>query len=169
FTYQSGGTPDTPGFGCVGCHGRDYGGDHPEGAGLRRHHAMHNVTLCFNCHAFDPEPLPEDVPPPYYGSPDTNADDSCNSAPGMLENWSIGDTDGLDNDGDTQYDGNDSDCGGCPWDCQGTPDGEVNIPDFLAILAQWGEKGTSCDFGSGDAGVGINEFLDFLARFGPCP
>jgi hypothetical protein len=95
--------------------------------------------------------------------------DPCNAAPGFGENWSIGDSLGTDNDGDNQYDENDADCGGCPWDCQGVPNGNVDIPDFLAILAQWGEKGTSCDFGSGDAGVGINEFLDFLARFGPCP
>jgi hypothetical protein len=57
----------------------------------------------------------------------------------------------------------------CPWDCQATPDGEVNIPDFLAILAQWGQIGTDCDLGLGDPGVGINEFLAFLANFGPCP
>jgi hypothetical protein len=57
----------------------------------------------------------------------------------------------------------------CPWDCQAVPDGEVNIPDFLALLAQWGQIGTSCDLGLGDPGVGINEFLAFLANFGPCP
>ncbi|MHC4220376.1 MAG: hypothetical protein ACYSU7_18195, partial [Planctomycetota bacterium] len=55
----------------------------------------------------------------------------------------------------------------CPWDCQPVPNGDVDVPDFLAILAQWGDVGTSCDFGSGDPGVGINEFLDFLANFGP--
>jgi hypothetical protein len=57
----------------------------------------------------------------------------------------------------------------CPWDCQPVPNGDVDVPDFLAILAQWGMSGTSCDFGTGDPGVGINEFLDFLANFGPCP
>ena len=172
FTFQSGGTPDTPGLGCIGCHGRDYGGAIGDsGVGLRRHHYMNNVTLCFNCHGGSdpPNALPESVLPPYYGSPDTNVDDSCNSAAAFLENWSIGDTEGLDNDGDNQYDGRDADCGGCQWDCQATPDGQVNIPDFLAILAQWGQKGTSCDFGTGDAGVGVNEFLDFIAHFGPCP
>ncbi|MHC4220538.1 MAG: hypothetical protein ACYSU7_19035, partial [Planctomycetota bacterium] len=57
----------------------------------------------------------------------------------------------------------------CPWDCQPVPNQLVDVPDFLAILAQWGLEGTSCDFGTGDPGVGINEFLDFLANFGPCP
>jgi hypothetical protein len=55
----------------------------------------------------------------------------------------------------------------CPWDCQSTPDGEVNIPDFLRMLAQWGQVGVSCDFDGG--GVAITDFLDILAHFGPCP
>jgi hypothetical protein len=55
----------------------------------------------------------------------------------------------------------------CPWDCQSTPDGQVNIPDFLAILAQWGQVGTSCDFDGG--GVSVTDFLEFLGNFGPCP
>jgi hypothetical protein len=55
----------------------------------------------------------------------------------------------------------------CPWDCQPEPDGEVNIPDFLAILTQWGQVGTSCDFDGG--GVGVTDFLAFLGNFGPCP
>jgi len=55
----------------------------------------------------------------------------------------------------------------CPWDCQPTPDGQVNIPDFLAILAQWGGPGT-CDF-DGNNVVDVQDFLEFLANFGPCP
>jgi hypothetical protein len=54
----------------------------------------------------------------------------------------------------------------CPWDCQATPDGAVNIPDFLAMLAQWGQAGTSCDLDGG--GVSVTDFLEFLANFGPC-
>jgi hypothetical protein len=54
----------------------------------------------------------------------------------------------------------------CPWDCQTTPDGNVNIPDFLKMLTQWGGPG-SCDFDGG--GVGITDFLDLLAFWGPCP
>ena len=53
----------------------------------------------------------------------------------------------------------------CPWDC-GNGDGIVNVVDFLALLAQWGEPG-SCDF-DGD-GVGVTDFLDMLAWWGPCP
>ncbi len=54
----------------------------------------------------------------------------------------------------------------CPWDCEPTPNGDVGINDFLAVLAQWGGPG-SCDFDGG--GVGINDFLDLLANWGPCP
>jgi hypothetical protein len=43
----------------------------------------------------------------------------------------------------------------------------VNIPDFLRMLAQWGQEGVSCDFDGG--GVSITDFLDILANFGPCP
>jgi hypothetical protein len=54
----------------------------------------------------------------------------------------------------------------CLWDCQTTPDGEVNIPDFLKMLAEWGGPG-SCDF-DGD-GVDVNDFLILLGNWGPCP
>ncbi len=56
--------------------------------------------------------------------------------------------------------------GTCPWDCETTPNGNIGINDFLALLAQWGTPG-SCDFDGG--GVGINDFLDLLANWGPCP
>jgi hypothetical protein len=55
----------------------------------------------------------------------------------------------------------------CPWDCQATPDGSVNVSDFLALLAQWGQQGTSCDFDG--YGVGVIDFLAVLAHWGPCP
>jgi hypothetical protein len=54
----------------------------------------------------------------------------------------------------------------CPWDCA-NGDGVVGINDLLAVLAQWGQIGSSCDF-DGD-GVGISDFLDLLAHKGPCP
>jgi len=54
----------------------------------------------------------------------------------------------------------------CPQDC-GDMDGNVGINDFLALLAQWGDVGSSCDIDGG--GVGINDFLDLLANWGPCP
>jgi hypothetical protein len=55
----------------------------------------------------------------------------------------------------------------CPWDCQTTPDGIVNVTDFLKLLAEWGQVGTPCDFDGG--GVAVTDFLDLLANWGPCP
>ena len=49
------------------------------------------------------------------------------------------------------------------------PDGNVGITDFLALLAEWGEVGTPCDFGVGPPGVGIDEFLQILGVWGACP
>jgi len=54
----------------------------------------------------------------------------------------------------------------CFWDCGDPPDGEVNVVDFLALLAQWGGPGT-CDFDDGT--VGITDFLLILAKWGTCP
>ncbi|MHC4900565.1 MAG: hypothetical protein ACYTGD_02785 [Planctomycetota bacterium] len=107
----------------------------------------------------------------YYGTPDTLVTDPCNLPDLFGENFSA-DLDnhrGQDNDGDNLYDEDDSDCGACPWDCGDIKDSEVNVVDFLALLAQWGQTGTSCDFGLGDPGVGINEFLELIAWWGPCP
>ncbi len=55
----------------------------------------------------------------------------------------------------------------CPWDCADGGNGDVGITDFLALLAQWGQVDTSCDFDGG--GVGITDFLDLLANWGACP
>ncbi len=123
----SNGTVDNPPVGCVGCHGRDYGAvaGH-SGVGLRARHALVGIAGCAGCHAQDPIPLPENVAPVYYGSPDTAADDPCNTALDYLENWSVGDTRGLDNDGDGFYDQSDDDC--CPGDID--LDGGVDIDDF---------------------------------------
>ncbi|MHC4217966.1 MAG: CHRD domain-containing protein [Planctomycetota bacterium] len=55
----------------------------------------------------------------------------------------------------------------CPWDCGQPADGEVSVVDFLAMLAQWGQVGSSCDFDGG--GVGVTDFLKLLASWGPCP
>jgi hypothetical protein len=54
----------------------------------------------------------------------------------------------------------------CPWDC-GDDDGEVDVVDFLALLAEWNQVATPCDV-DGD-GVGVNDFLSLLAHWGPCP
>ena len=55
----------------------------------------------------------------------------------------------------------------CPWDCDGSNDGEVGILDFLTVLGQWGMVGSSCDFDSD--GLNINDFLEVLGRWGLCP
>jgi hypothetical protein len=55
----------------------------------------------------------------------------------------------------------------CPWDCQAEPDGTVSVTDFLAMLGQWGQAGTSCDLDGG--GVSVTDFLALLAHWGPCP
>ena len=57
----------------------------------------------------------------------------------------------------------------CLWDCEPVPDGNVGIVDFLALLSEWGQVGTPCDFGAGLPGVGIEEFLELLGMWGPCP
>jgi hypothetical protein len=55
----------------------------------------------------------------------------------------------------------------CPWDCA-DDDGIVGIIDFLALLAQWGEVGSSCDF-DGDGVDRVDLFQQLLANWGPCP
>ena len=55
----------------------------------------------------------------------------------------------------------------CPWDCGGDNDGNVGIVDFLALLGQWSQIGTPCDFDGG--GVGIVDFLELLGNWGQCP
>ncbi|MFG0252764.1 MAG: hypothetical protein ACF8NJ_07830, partial [Phycisphaerales bacterium JB038] len=133
------GVGDVPGYGCVGCHGRDYGGDlGVSGVGLRQHHVVTGAPSCGGgCHAGDPAPLPENVKPPYFGTPYTNADDPCNNPPDYLENWSIGDTLGLDNDGDNLFDTDDPDCG---TDCPGDLDGDLDVDqsDLGILLANYG-------------------------------
>ncbi len=59
-------------------------------------------------------------------------------------------------------------CGvSCPWDTTG--DGVVGITDFLNLLAAWGPNpGHPSDF-DGDDIVGINDFLELLANWGFCP
>lgn len=51
----------------------------------------------------------------------------------------------------------------CPWDCGGTGDGNVNVTDLLALLAQWGGPG-SCDFNKNGA-VDVTDLLKLLAHY----
>jgi len=166
YTGSSNGTANNPGVGCTGCHGRDYGGSvGNSGVGLRAHHAANGVGICAGCHTSDPAPLDESVKPTYYGTADTRADDPCNSAPDYLENWSIGDTMGLDNDGDNLYDGNDGDCAGCVGDLDG--DGRTGQSDLGILLGDWGCTGGGCvgDL-DGDGGTGQPDLGILLADWG---
>lgn len=154
FIGQSTGTANNPGVGCTGCHGHDYGGAiGNNGAGLRKHHATNGVAVCATCHTSDPVPLGEGVKPRYYGTPDTKCDDPCNAAPGHKENWSVGDTIGLDNDGDNLYDQADPDCGPqCPpADLNG--DCLVNAADLAVLLGAWGGAGAADLSGNGVVGA----------------
>jgi hypothetical protein len=54
----------------------------------------------------------------------------------------------------------------CPADVNG--DGEVNVQDFLDLLAAWGDPGGPADVNE-DGVVGIADFLQMLAEWGPCP
>ncbi len=165
YLASSGGTSSNPGVGCVGCHGRPYDGIGDSGVGLRKHHVASGISSCLGCHPSDPDPLPESVLPTYYGTTDTNADDPCNSGPDFLENWSLGDTIGLDNDGDLAYDGDDGDCGLCPEDITG--DGVVDLLDLLATLAAWGTADPAADI-NGDGIVDVLDLLAVLGAWGPC-
>ncbi len=91
------GTANNTGIGCTGCH---------MAFGLRKHHKVNGVTLCGDCHKNDGTPPPETTKPPYYGTPDTRANNPGNTilAANTNENWSIGDFVGLDNDGNNLYD-----------------------------------------------------------------
>jgi hypothetical protein len=55
----------------------------------------------------------------------------------------------------------------CPWDCRVPADGQVDVSDFLTLIAQWGTVGSSCDIDGG--GVGVTDFLLLLTHWGPSP
>lgn len=55
----------------------------------------------------------------------------------------------------------------CQWDCQATPNGAVDVPDLLALLATWGAPGP-CDFDASGTVV-VPDLLKLLANWGPCP
>ena len=58
-------------------------------------------------------------------------------------------------------------CAFCPWDLSG--DGEVNVPDLLLLLADFGTcDGPPADFDD-DGCVGVPDLLALIANFGPCP
>jgi hypothetical protein len=96
------------GYGCTGCHGRDYGenattapfaGDpKSSGYGMRAVHAAAGVVVCAGCHApWGGAPLDESVRPPYYPLHVSELWDPCDSVTEDLP-FDV-DTTGLDNDG----------------------------------------------------------------------
>ncbi len=103
---------------CVGCHGRQedvngscVGGSGEQvecgsGAGLRQHHATQGASNCGSCHSGDPTPTGEDTNPFNYGLSGVVMMNACDSDGSESQFGSAG----LDNDGDGQVDGNDSDC-----------------------------------------------------------
>ena len=109
--------------GCVGCHGRDedvtgnctglsgsQGGVEAEcgsGAGLRQYHESQvGPGTCSSCHDGDATPVGEHIAPFNYGQDGIVMTDSCDDDGSESQ---FGAT-GLDNDGDGQRDGDDSDC-----------------------------------------------------------
>jgi endonuclease/exonuclease/phosphatase family metal-dependent hydrolase len=53
----------------------------------------------------------------------------------------------------------------CAGDINGS--GEVDVQDFLGLLAAWGDPGGAADI-NGDGIVDVQDFLDLLAAWGPC-
>ncbi len=58
----------------------------------------------------------------------------------------------------------------CPWDCDGSFDGNVNVGDLLALLGQYDSgapdncTGGSCDF-NGDGCVDVVDLLKLLSHY----
>jgi hypothetical protein len=154
YLNKSNGGTGLPAVGCVGCHGRaqDSNGSGPvgPGTGLRQHHFRAGETICLDCHDdADPAnytPVAENVPPPYYFTPDTahpnKPTDSCNQS--GKENFA-GSARGLDNDGNGLYDGNDPACQAACIDNDGDGYGSNGDPSC--------PKGTAIDCNDNDPAV----------------
>ncbi len=104
---------------CVGCHGREQdvngscvnaGGMQVEcgaGAGLRKMHELNvGAGTCNSCHSGDPIPVGEQNNPFDYGKSGVQMLNACDADSSESRYGTLG----LDNDGDGQVDGSDSDC-----------------------------------------------------------
>ena len=145
------GDPDPGQYGCMGCHGGDYGKRSGtdivmEGYGLRQRHVVQNgVTECLDCHDLSVEGLPEDVDPPSYalgGLSNMVPGDSCNPDPFREdgdESWKLLDpepeAEGIDIDGDGLYDMADPDCDRSVN--QGMPPRAINLRWSNASTLDW--------------------------------
>jgi hypothetical protein len=151
---------------CVGCHGRDedvtgnctdLSGESEgvevecgSGAGLRLYHESQvGAGTCNDCHDGDATPVGEHTAPFNYGQVGIAVKDACNSDGSESQ---VGPT-GLDNDGDGQRDGNDSDC---QDNRAPTQPGELEASAVTASSAtvQWGAS-------SDDEGDPISYQVDY--------
>ena len=155
---------------CVTCHGRreDAGGDSASagiGRGLRRHHVVTGEAACDTCHsdaALDAAPgVGEDVPPEFYTTAtNTSANIPLNACDGSEELF-LSASVSLDNDGDGQADGADSDCAS-NQDPVADPGGPYNAsagsPVSFDGTGSSDSDGTissyAWDFGDGNSGSG---------------
>ena len=55
----------------------------------------------------------------------------------------------------------------CPADANG--DGEVDVTDLLAAIAQWGEDGSAADTAAPFDIVDVADILVMVSAYGPCP
>ncbi len=55
----------------------------------------------------------------------------------------------------------------CPWDCQDTPNGFVDIGDMFKLFGHWFAAGP-CDFDGNGLGD-INDLFAMFGNWGVCP
>ncbi len=55
----------------------------------------------------------------------------------------------------------------CPWDCQDTPNGFVDIADLFQLFGHWFAPGP-CDFDGNGLGD-INDLFEMFGNWGQCP
>ena len=164
---------------CMGCHGRLEDEAANIGAGLRAHHMGADAYLnwpggipgfvtCAQCHPGDPTPVGESTAPPWYASI-TNTSIMMTMNPCGLdgeEDFSSN-GEGLDNDGDGDYDSADSDCGPAAepfYKVIALPDVNLNGNTDLAVIRT---GSVVAEIRDGQAGALLNTLYFFGAGFTP--